>query len=411
MIRNFFLNTVFILSIILLSVLHNKAQKPPLIDTAFLIKECSALVPDSNVLRLKEHFFDSFILVNDTLGYLNPNGTLHLFEIIFKDSIIVNKLSISKYHGSNFNRHLFIHDNRIFSLGGSGLFNSFGKLIEFDFRSGEWFLKKIHNIPISSIGVVASWKNKSLLNVLFQLSDDSDNFSYGSIDLRSFTYEEEYRFEYDDANKLSISTGLIGYSNNRYSLNQYHYKNSPKAVIKIFDNKTGILSENTFYKDRLSVDGKSYAYVIDTMLYYRSKKNELDSICISETKNFSTINFPELYRKKLEKNKSISRFTYLLVGIIIILILSFFTFLSVKTPKSSFINNGLKDLENKLIIRKGVKLSRDELDEILGINHLNQDSTKTIRSRLINDINNQGKVIISRERNPKDKRFFDYHIS
>ena len=146
-----------------------KAKAPPLIDTSLIIKKCNGLVPDSNILRLDEHFFDSFILINDTLGYLNPNGTLHLFEVVFKDSIIVSKLSISKYHGSTFQRHLFYHDDKIFSFGGVGLFNSFSKLIEFDFAKGEWFLKKVNNLPKQLNGVISSWLYEDNLFVLFKI--------------------------------------------------------------------------------------------------------------------------------------------------------------------------------------------------------------------------------------------------
>ena len=91
--------------------------------------------------------------------------------------------------------------------------------------------------------------------------------------------------------------------------------------------------------------------------------------------------------------------------------MSFFTFLSVKKSSKSNMVNGSLLLENKLINIKGSKISRDELDAILEITHLNQDSSKTLRSRLINEINDSGKVSIERERNPKDKRFFDYKIN
>ena len=73
--------------------------------------------------------------------------------------------------------------------------------------------------------------------------------------------------------------------------------------------------------------------------------------------------------------------------------------------------NGTLAIENKLILKKGLKLNREELDHLLEITHLNQDSSKTIRSRLINEINENGKIEILRERNPTDKRFFDYKIT
>jgi len=404
----------FIQSTILISFLllfkTSQAQTPPIIDTSLIINECSKLVPDPDVLRLKEHFFDSFILVNDTLGYLNPNGTLHLFEINFSDSTTVKKLGISKYHGFNFNRHLFYYNNQIYSFGGSGLFNSFGKLIEFDFNSGEWFLKKITNLPLNSKRVISSWLYGDFIKVLFYVNNEKNNFSFGTLDLKNFNYEEELSFNSDNNESLYAPRGLLSYCNSRYSIMQLYYRRSKKAIIKVFDNKTGVISENTFFKDRLSLDGISYAYIVDSTLFYRSANLTIDSLNLSQTKNFSSLSYPKLYAEKYEDSMSIKRVNYLLLGVIIILIMSYFTFITVKKSKPNGLINGTLLIENKLILKKGLKLNREELDKLLEITHLNQDSSKTIRSRLINEINENGKIKILRERNPTDKRFFDYKI-
>lgn len=405
-----FIQTAILISFLLLFK-TSKAQLPPIIDTSFIINECSKLVPDPDVLRLKEHFFDSFILVNDTIGYLNPNGTLHLFEINFSDSTTVKKLSISKYHGSNFNRHLFYYNNQIYSFGGSGLFNSFGKLIEFDFNSGEWFLKEITNLPLNSKGVISSWLYGDYIKVLFYVNNEKNNFSFGTLDLKNFIYEEELSFYSDKNNSLYAPRGLLSYCNSRYSVMQFYYRRSKKAVIKVFDNKTGVISENTFYKDRLSIDGISYAYIVDSTLFYRSANLTIDSLNLSQTRNFSSLSYPKLYANKHEDSMSNKRVNYLLVGVIIILIMSYFTFITVKKSKPNGLINGTLAIENKLILKKGLKLNREELDHLLEITHLNQDSSKTIRSRLINEINENGKIEILRERNPTDKRFFDYKIT
>ena len=405
----------FIQSIILISFLllfkTSKAQTPPIIDTSLIINKCSKLVPDPDVLRLKEHFFDSFILVNDTTGYLNPNGTLHLFEINFSDSTSVKKLSISKYHGSNFNRHLFYYNNQIYSLGGSGLFNSFGKLIEFDFNSGEWFLKKITNLPFNSKGVISSWLYGDFMKILFYVNNEKNNYSYGTLNLKNFIYKEELSFQLENTNNFCAPRGLLSYSNSRYSIVQLYYKRSDKAIFKVFDNKTGEMSENTFYKDRLSIDGISYAYIVDSTLFYRAANLTIDSLNLSQTRNFSSLSYPKLYANKHEDSMSNKRVNYLLVGVIIILIMSYFTFITVKKSKPNGLINGTLLIENKLISKKGFKLNREELDHLLEITHLNQDSSKTIRSRLINEINENGKIEILRERNPTDKRFFDYKIT
>lgn len=405
-----FIQTAILISFLLLFK-TSKAQLPPIIDTSFIINECSKLVSDPDVLRLKEHFFDSFILVNDTIGYLNPNGTLHLFEINFSDSTTVKKLSISKYHGSNFNRHLFYYNNQIYSFGGSGLFNSFGKLIEFDFNSGEWFLKEITNLPLNSKGVISSWLYGDYIKVLFYVNNEKNNFSFGTLDLKNFIYEEELSFYSDKNNSLYAPRGLLSYCNSRYSVMQFYYRRSKKAVIKVFDNKTGVISENTFYKDRLSLDGISYAYIVDSTLFYRSANLTIDSLNLSQTRNFSSLSYPKLYANKHEDSMSNKRVNYLLVGVIIILIMSYFTFITVKKSKPNGLINGTLAIENKLILKKGLKLNREELDHLLEITHLNQDSSKTIRSRLINEINENGKIEILRERNPTDKRFFDYKIT
>lgn len=405
-----FIQTAILISFLLLFK-TSKAQLPPIIDTSFIINECSKLVPDPDVLRLKEHFFDSFILVNDTIGYLNPNGTLHLFEINFSDSTTVKKLSISKYHGSNFNRHLFYYNNQIYSFGGSGLFNSFGKLIEFDFNSGEWFLKEITNLPLNSKGVISSWLYGDYIKVLFYVNNEKNNFSFGTLDLKNFIYEEELSFYSDKNNSLYAPRGLLSYCNSRYSVMQFYYRRSKKAVIKVFDNKTGVISENTFYKDRLSLDGISYAYIVDSTLFYRAANLTIDSLNLSQTRNFSSLSYPKLYANKYEDSMSNKRVNYLLVGVIIILIMSYFTFITVKKSKPNGLINGTLAIENKLILKKGLKLNREELDHLLEITHLNQDSSKTIRSRLINEINENGKIEILRERNPTDKRFFDYKIT
>jgi hypothetical protein len=147
------------------------------------------------------------------------------------------------------------------------------------------------------------------------------------------------------------------------------------------------------------------------MVYYRDNNSVIDSLDISKTKNYLVSNFPDLYLSRYNSSINPKRILYLTIGLIIILMMSFFTFLSVKKSSKSNMVNGSLLLENKLINIRGSKISRDELDAILEITHLNQDSSKTLRSRLINEINDSGKVSIERERNPKDKRFFDYKIN
>jgi hypothetical protein len=65
---------------------------------------------------------------------------------------------------------------------------------------------------------------------------------------------------------------------------------------------------------------------------------------------------------------------------------------------------------NEIKKYKNQVLTRDELDKILEINHLQPDSLKTKRSNLINEINSTNKIAIERLRDKNDKRFYNYLI-
>lgn len=68
------------------------------------------------------------------------------------------------------------------------------------------------------------------------------------------------------------------------------------------------------------------------------------------------------------------------------------------------------DILNKIKKYKNQVLTRDELDKILEIDHLQPDSLKTKRSYLINEINSSNGIAIERLRDKNDKRFYNYLI-
>ena len=106
---------------------------PPIIDTHSIHLQCSELLRDDRTLRFKTHFFNSLVLINGSVGYYNPVGTLHLFEIHFDSIPKVILLKNSPYNGHNFSRHLFMYNRNLYSLGGGGLFNTNSKLLKYDF--------------------------------------------------------------------------------------------------------------------------------------------------------------------------------------------------------------------------------------------------------------------------------------
>ena len=73
-------------------------------------------------------------------------------------------------------------------------------------------------------------------------------------------------------------------------------------------------------------------------------------------------------------------------------------------------DDNLNNILNVLFEKIGTTLTKDELDELLGISNLTVDSIKSQRSRFISSINDSGKLKIVRVKNQQDKRFFDYKI-
>ncbi len=58
---------------------------------------------------------------------------------------------------SNYNRHLFLFNDILYSYGGEGLFNTFSELIYFDYPNKEWIKKEIKNYPFDAKKVLNSW--------------------------------------------------------------------------------------------------------------------------------------------------------------------------------------------------------------------------------------------------------------
>ena len=139
---------------------------PRIIDTLKIHQQIKSYGLNEKLLNFKHDFFKSILFKNDSTLIYNPNGTLHLFEIKLDTTPIVLKLSNGEFHGHNFKRSIFIHNDVIYSFGGEGLFNYSTKLIYFDSVLKEWFEKKIQNYPFDTRKVVNSWKYGNKIMVL-----------------------------------------------------------------------------------------------------------------------------------------------------------------------------------------------------------------------------------------------------
>lgn len=393
-----------LLFLVFIKYLEAEDFKYPLIDTNDIHKKCSRLINDEYVLRFNQ-FFESTVFINDSTAYFNPNGSLHLFKITFRDTQRVELLRESPYNGHNFNKLLFIYENDIYSLGGTGLFSQSTSLIRFDFNNKQWYDVPLSKIPINASSVVSSWKYKDVINVLFELRGESKRFSFGMIDLENKEYNEINRVSNSIKKVKDIQRSIISRSDQYLILNSK--SNIQTKTYEIFDLKKGDLLAVNFLTDREKINGKSFIYIIQDSLYFRSND------ATTTAKNIQDLNVIEKVAIKKhftsgerEREEPYVLYVLLTLGIIFVVILFF-------NRKNILRNNNENEL--LIIIKKlkkyrNNKLTQKDLDELLEISHLQLDSLKTKRSQLINALNQSKKISIERVRNKFDKRSYDYLV-
>ena len=367
---------------------------------------------DPTVIRdFNGDFFKNLRFQNDSIAYFNPNGTLHLFKIKIDSTVSVEKLSKGIYHGSTFNRYLFINENKIYSFGGEGLWNSCVKLLEFNFKNKEWFDIEIKNFPVDGNKVISSWLVDNKLKVLLKLKGNNKskkfNFLFGEIDMTKFSFKEIGVFKSMYSPDLSLGNRNIIGESNRYMI----FENSilENCNYGVFDKISGEKLFTNLLKDIPCIDGVSYAYLNDSTLFYRSRNNNLDSIVINKSSIYERFPLEEIYYNSILERKiyKISGYSivFILLSVLIIILIK-----KINLNRNSVDENTF-EIEKKLLISKGSTIKMDELDELLGIAHLSFDSIKSKRSSIIRAINDNGRLKIERIRKEDDKRFFKYSIN
>lgn len=112
-----------------------------------------------------------------------------------------------------------------------------------------------------------------------------------------------------------------------------------------------------------------------------------------------------------EFKKSTNIYLPLIITVIIFMLIYFYTIYRFK-KKEEFkeYNSIIKKLKHNLK-KNGDYLTKNDLDEIFDITHLEYEKQKAKRSSLIKEINNYKPELINRVRDPEDKRSFLYQIN
>ena len=392
------------------------SRDPQIIDTLKIHNQIKLFGLDEEIIKFNSHFFSSIVFKNDSTLLYNPNGTFYLFEIHLGNNPKVYDLALEDHSELNFNRYLFINNNILYSYGGQGKFNSFPWLIYFDFNSKKWKKNNIKNYPYDVKKVLISWKINNKLKVLLSYLSEKDEgiysetrnrYTFGEIDLEKFEYKEDFSFKSTFRDLLFISPfgffrGNYVYESDLYSIHGYYLENN-EVEYRILNKKSGILRSTSKLRKTERVNGLSYLYIKDSLIYHKDKFGNINSFnveagIIEIEKDFIT--------KYLSKVNSNSIYYIIIIAVLFLLIIK-----KRKDKSKIRLITDLENIERRVINYKSSTIEKDKLDELFGLSHYSYETIKKRRSSIIRQINNNGNVKIERVRKIDDKRFYEYKIN
>ena len=363
----------------------------------------------------------NFVSINDQL-YYTPTGFNYVYKIS-GDSLI--RLDHSYFHGNNHNRLLFSWKGKIYTLGGYGFFVTNNNLTYFNFQTAEWCYEPVKGeIPPFILGVnfrqgdfIYSFNNYKAGNNAE--SDKIDSCCY-RLNLNSMTWQkiafknkptffptelylsQAYCFAHGRNRSIIVSLASLAY----LEINNDAFGISSNAYVTFIKENTLTFSKHDNNEKFTSVD-------LDLNKTWKENKDRVKSFEVTL-----------LNEKKV--NRPLFNFKIILAIILSILLLIYIYYrrigASIKivvTKKTSNPEAGLKQ-ELGLAETEAIKsilesnqdiLSTDELDELLKISHLEQDSKKLKRHRILNEIQKISPNLVTRIKDVNDKRRFIYKIN
>lgn len=340
--------------------------------------------------------------------------------------------------------YFFEKNNAYYILSGRGLWNSHADLMEFDTLNGSWEFKQASNQPLDYYPLGAYQTSKGMMAWLgeytnpriprlekeangFFLDMEKKSWQPFKIDIEEFDLaeiahaNESYLYETEDY-AFSVTTSQLP------KLGWYIWIIIEKETGKVF-----------FYEGNrhTKMFNSPYFEVIgNTFRYFEFNKNSLTEgseemidldLIRSQSREVGQLTLLE----PQTKTESSSLFTLAFwIGLPAVLLLGFWMGWQSKSRKKVEELPSLdpekegEDLEEEsgailmqLLKHDGEKLSTEEFDTALGIHQIaNFDSKRIKRSRLIKSLNKQyeekkGFPLITRIKNPEDKRFVFYKIT
>lgn len=348
----------------------------------------------------------SFCVINQDT-FFNPNGFHYIYQL--KNGEAIRK-DHSPYQGHNFRRNLVVYKNDIYLLGGYGFFVTNNTLEKFSFKTQEWdFVPTSGDKPpfirgayLQKDDVIYCFNNKKSGNNMEP--DIYDEHIY-KLDLstRNWTKYENIN---DDLKNIKDPTEIYlkDYSVIIYSGYCIIFNNHSLDYIKISNDELNLTYVNIRDKE-IEVSGNEF-----TCTYSGAVANEFLKITNDADKLWKK-HLADIQHPVLEPNLFQSNGLFFII-LAIVFILSIFIWvfklyriIIPETPVDS-----ISPIINKFIQSGKSKVSLEELDEFFGISHMETESKKSKRHRMLKNIEQKHAGFISREKDEVDRRKFSYII-
>ena len=354
-------------------------------------------------LRVLENGKGAFLPIGkDTL--FNIHGLRYVFKLKGDSAIRLDK---SVYHGSNFYRYLFEHDGKMMALGGYGMFVTNNNLEAFNPEAHEWYLVKTRgNIPHSVKGSGLRFGNSIyILNNCIDgnnLTDSKMDEYFYRLDLNTmeWTRYREFRHEFRECvihdffylKDFVIAKGLNHSFIFNLNTQEYIYCDNDALGIKQFNGYNTNVHDN--FLD---------AWILDSaQTVVKDPQRDIQSLWKENLKLAKPLTLdPSLLQQYPVETGGVILGILLFIG-------GLLTYLKLHKNKANQASS--HPLVTKILLHPQTSLSQDELDTLLEIAHMEGESKKTKRHRLLTLIDGQYPGLIERQKDSTDKRRFLYYI-
>ena len=357
--------------------------------------------------------------------FFNPIGFHYVFKL---ESDSAKRLDCCVWHGGNFRRFLFSYQEFLYALGGYGFFTTNNNLQYFNSQTKEWTFSPTNgSVPPYIAGLC--FKINDHVYSLNNLKGGNatspnlkDTLAY-KLNLKTMTWEcfvqpdssariyglslytNDYCFQFGALQSLIFKPSEFKYlliRNDDYGFNNIEY-------LKSINHNTILIKTN---------GGSS---LIDTLFVTLN----VDTIWKKNSANTKTLQLLPI----LKPTESLSYTTWLFAFVILgsIPMMAYYykkrknSKVIIEQLPDNFDNQEFKkdvqpeELQSdiyKAILNCGkLNVSTEELDELLGISHLEPDSKKLKRHRLLSKIEKKHPSFIVRIKDQIDKRQFSYQIT